>query len=280
MIYISSSFFKFNKLKLMLNFFLDNNISNLELSYFKYENNISKQLQNYSNKFNFLIHNYFPPPQKEFVFNLASNNKKIQNESIKHAKKAIRLSSKLKSKYYSFHAGFLIDPKIDQLGKKIKSKRINNKNQSLKFFIDNVNQLSNFAKKEGIILLIENNVISKENYDYYKSNPFLMCDLEDCIYIMNNTPNNVNLLIDVGHLNVSARTLKFNKYNFLQKCKKWIKAYHLSNNNGFDDQNALITEKSWFWNVIKKNLDYYSLEINTNNLTILLNQLKLVKKKL
>lgn len=91
-------------------------IYNIELSSGKYEQNLEKKLMN-NKKSTFLVHNYFPVPKKGFVFNLSSKNVIIQKQSLNLAKKSIRLTRKLGAKYYSFHGGFLVDPKINQLGK-------------------------------------------------------------------------------------------------------------------------------------------------------------------
>ena len=46
---------------------------------------------------------------------------------MKHALNSIELASKLKSKYYSFHVGFLLDPQVKELGKKIKKRSTYNR---------------------------------------------------------------------------------------------------------------------------------------------------------
>ena len=128
--------------------------------------------------------------------------------------------------------------------------------------------------------MIENNVLNKENLKTFEQNPLLMTSSEDALYIMRNTSKNVNLLVDLAHLKVSAKTLNFNSIDFLKICEPWTKGYHLSDNNADYDTNDLVTENSWFWPYIKKNLDYYTLEVKCNDKSILLNQKKLVKKKL
>ena len=78
---------------------------------------------------------------------------------------------------------------------------------------------------------------------------------------MEKTADNVNLLVDVAHLKVSAQTLGFDPREMFKLCEPWIQAYHLSDNDGTRDSNESIQENSWFWPYLKKNLDYYSLEI-------------------
>ena len=171
----------------------------------------------------FQIHNYFPPPLKPFVLNLASKDSQISSMSISHIETAMLWATQLDRNVYSFHAGFLIDPKVTELGKRIKKRKLLSRQEGLKIFIENIHHLSNKARKLGVELLIENNVFSQNNYLQFKTDPFLMSTPEECLFIMENTPDNVNLLVDVAHLKVSATTLKYEPKNMM---KLSIKIYH------------------------------------------------------
>ena len=88
-----------------------------------------------------------------------------------------------------------------------------------------------------------------------------MGDPEETLKIMKNSPNNIKLLVDVAHLKVSANSLNYKSEDLFLKCNDYISGYHLSDNNGLADTNDIINEQSWFWKYLKKDLDYYSLEI-------------------
>ena len=208
------------------------------------------------------------------MFNLASLDREIANKSMDHAKHAVDLSYVAGSKYYSLHAGYLIDPPIHELGKQISQRKLNDKDESKNVFIKRVNELSRYAKNKGIRILIENNVISK-NFHEFKCNPLLMVDQRETEEILAKTNENVGLLIDVAHLKVSAKTLDFSPENYLLNFKETANAYHFSDNDGFEDSNELISNNSWFWPYINKNLDYYSLEIYNVNSCALKQQLEL-----
>jgi sugar phosphate isomerase/epimerase len=96
---------------------------------------------------------------------------------------------------------------------------------------------------------------------------------------MKNTPSNVNLLVDVAHLKVSSQSLGLDGTLFLTECKKWIKAYHLSDNNGLEDENKSFDSNSWFWTHIINGLNYYSLEVYTSSLNVLHEQSELAEAK-
>ena len=188
MIYISTGLFE-NKASLTAKKFIKKEIYNIELSAGKYDKNYldSLKLLKRNKKVSLAVHNYFPTPRKPFVFNLASLNDKIFKLSFEHAKKAIRLAKKLGGKYYSFHAGFLIDPKINTLGKKLYSSKVYPRKLCIKKFIQRVNLLSNYAARRNIEILIENNVINKKNIKNFNLNPLLMTNASEAIHIMKKT---------------------------------------------------------------------------------------------
>ena len=280
MICISTGLFKDTKTTSILKKLIKKGIKNYELSAGSFEKNIQKKILPFSKNNNLFIHNYFPRPKKDFILNLCSSNKIIKKRSFDHVIKGINLSSKLGTNVFSFHAGFLIDPKIHEIGKNFKYTKLRNKKIALKDFINNVNKLASYAEKKGVLLLIENNVITKKNLRKFKKNPLLMSDYKDVEKIMKQTHDNVFLLIDVAHLKVSSKTLGFCKIQFLKKCEKWIKAYHLSENDGNYDTNDEVKRKSWFWKYLKKNVLYYSLEIKFRNISQIKKQITLTKNTL
>ena len=228
----------------------------------------------------FQVHNYFPPPQIPFVFNLASLDPVIGDNSYKHVETAMEWALELKNPVYSFHAGFLIDPAVKDLGKRIARRKLFDRDQAMTLFLERVCSLAERARQLGVSLLIENNVLSKNNFVEFKNNPFLMATADECTYVMKNTPPNVNLLVDVAHLKVSANSLNFNPVVFLNECDPWIQAYHLSDNDGTKDSNDKILKDSWFWPYLKRGLNYYSLEIYDVPPHELLQQVNLTEKLL
>ena len=163
------------------------------------------------------------------------------------------------------------------LGKKIKKTKLQDRKKTLQLFISRVSQIAKFAKKKNVEILIENNVISKKNFLEFNANPLLMTSDKEMIKIMKKTPKNVNLLVDVGHLKVSAKTLGFNAIKTLKKIQKWIKGYHLSENNGLEDSNKAINSKSWFLKHLIKT-DYISIETYIKSTKKLKKQMNLVNK--
>ena len=147
MLYISSTCFKNLKINEIFSFLKKNKLQNLELSYLPFEPNLKKKLNLNKNMFNYIIHNYFPPQKKNFVFNLASLDNEISKLSLNMAINNIYLSKSLGSKIMSIHAGFLVDIKLNELGKNIINKNFFDRNKSIDRFLENYYFINQIAKK-------------------------------------------------------------------------------------------------------------------------------------
>lgn len=279
MIYISTGGFKNFLPEKTIKILNKKKINCIELSGGQYSKKISNNIIK-KRKINFAIHNYFPVPKKSFVLNLASNDTKIYSKTLKNFKKSINLSNKLKSKYFSFHAGFLLDPNPKELGKTLKKIKLQPRKEALEIFVHRVNKIANYAKKKNVKILIENNVITKKNLIRFGKNPLLLTSPTEIIKFFRRTNENVGFLLDVGHLKVSSKTLKFNLLNAHKKLKPIIEGYHLSENNGLEDSNKSFNKNSWFLKNMKSNLSYYSIEVYTPDIDKLNELKKIIKRKL
>ena len=281
MIYISTGGFKSNTCAQSINSLIADGIFSIELSGGQFEINQKNYLYSIKKdkKLILQVHNYFPPPKDPFVLNLGSLDDTIASKSFDHALNSINLAALLGGKYYSFHAGFLIDPKLNELGGQIRKKSIYNRNRSIDLFVKRVKKLALFASKKNITLLIENNVLSLKNFNEFGQNILLMVDHKESAEIMRKINlENVKMLIDVAHLKVSSNSLNFNPKVFLDYLDEWIAAYHLSENDGTSDDNEKFREDSWFWPFLKKDLDYYSIEVYNTTINELKDQKKLAEK--
>ena len=257
-------------------------IKNIEFSGGKFTKDIKIKLDKLKKEQkNFVFHNYFPVPKQAFIINLASSNKKILDKSINHFKNVINLSNSYNIKYISMHAGFKVNfLKNSFKVKKISEVKIIKDKIAETNFINSINTLAKFAKKKGITILIENNVLSKKNYILFKSNPFLFSESKNIKKLMKKLPDNVGLLLDTGHLKVSCKTLGLNLFDEYKKIYKFIKGYHLSDNNGLADTNNMFTKNAWWFKKFNSKLDYYTIEVYDDNISKLKKQVRIVEKKI
>lgn len=232
---------------------------NIEYSSGPYQEQIAEKLLNLEIKnFAVQIHNYFPVPKKSFVLNLASLNTVIWGNSFNHCLKSINLASKLKTKRYSVHCGFCYDPKTTELGKPFKKNFTFNKEDYEKKFIDTIKKLKNYADTKGVDFYIENNVVISENLRNDKS-MLLGTTIEEMVKFKQKTA--AKILIDTGHLIVSANTLGINESSQLNLAKNFADAYHLSTNNRIRDQNKEFNNQDKIFQAVRKDADFYTIEV-------------------
>ncbi len=278
MLYLSTGGFSDKSFTQVADALDPNIVKGLELSSGLYSDNLITDLAQVNKKFAIALHNYFPVPKEPFVFNLASCNAQISRMSMEHAKKAIRLSAQFGCPFYSFHAGYLLDPDVSDLGQTIKLNKLIKREIGLKNFLNKVNELADFAQSLNVSILIENNVLSLANLHNFSENPLLMVDEKETEFIFSLVASNVHLLVDVAHLKVSANSLKFNAKNYLKSFESITKGIHLSDNSGEADTNEGFTEDAWFFEHIRLNLDYYSIEVYEKDIEKLQSQYALVAK--
>lgn len=245
-------------------FLATNGIQNIELSAGIYEENILDCLVKIKKEFNsisFTLHNYFPVPKQPFVFNLASLNNRIRAKSMRHALNAIDLAANVGAGIYSFHAGYLIDPKPRELGGKLHKQQINRRDESIDMFLNNLDTIAKYSSNRDIKIFVENNVLTKKNLLAFKENPLLMTHCSEIKDIFSAFPQNVGILIDVGHLKVSSMTFGLDATQELESLLPITSGYHISDNDGKSDSNLTFTKGSWFNKIIRTDLEYYVIEV-------------------
>ena len=230
--------------------------------------------------FNFIIHGYFPPPKIKLIFNLASQNKIIQKRSIKLAKDAIDLCCEIESPLYTFHAGFTVDPK--KLGSPFVQNKMIKKEISMQIFIESVTNIIEHAKKRGIKIAIEPNVVQEFNLTNNENKLLLLADIDEIKQFSKIfKKKDVGILLDLGHTAVTSHWLNFDKNEFVKTCLDNTVAVHVSNNNGKKDQHKSLTKNCWQTSQLKlfKNLPI-TLETMNLNVTQIKNNIKIAQTSL
>lgn len=225
------------------------------------------------------LHNYFPAPKEPFVLNLASSNEVIRKKSIDHAKNGLKLAQTVNCGFYSIHAGFCLDPDATELGQLITSEGRLERNVYLDQFISSLQELLEYADLLKVDLLIENNVITKFNYDHHGTDPFLCTTPEEIIEVFNLIDHpRLKLLLDTGHLKVSSVTHGFDLIESFCSIEKYIGAIHHSDNDGLSDTNNPLAEGYWFLPFLKK-LSHipHILEVRASNEITINEQVELIK---
>ncbi|WP_333609384.1 sugar phosphate isomerase/epimerase family protein [Arsukibacterium sp.] len=181
-------------------------------------------------------HNYFPPPQQHFVLNLSASDDTVRDTAIAHVKRAILLSAELEADRLAIHAGFRLQPAVEQLGKVISAQQLQIKQEALQRFAAAWAELQPIATQAGIKLYVENNVLSAANLAMFAGeNPFLATDIDSInqLRVLTGAP----LLLDVAHLKVSCHSLQLDFATQLTALLGITDYLHISDNDGSADRN-------------------------------------------
>lgn len=248
MIYISTSCVKNETIPESVEELALVGFKNLELSggttYYNHKTIISDLLKlKEKYNLNYLLHNYFPPPKKDFVLNLASLNEEINELSLSHVMDSIDMSVALGAKDFGFHAGFFLDIGTSEIGKKITTDAYKNKEEAEDLFYKNYRKVKEYAIEKGVAVYIENNVYSASNFEKYgNENPLMLMTEEDYLKMGKNI--DFNLLLDVAHLKVSCNTLNKDFTKELINLSNNSNYIHISDNNSLEDSNKYVNKES------------------------------------
>lgn len=254
MIYVSSSCIKNNNIATIIRQFVERGIKNIELSggtefYDGIESDLIALKQMFDLKY--ACHAYFPPPKEPFVVNLASCNDKIYKQSIEHYVCCIELLRRIECPVLSIHAGFLIEISTDEIGRKLSSKTVYDEEKAYERFCTAYEKIAKLCCDNNISFFLENNVLNAENYKEFEYHNYMM--MTDYASIMKMKEQlEFDLLLDFGHLYVSAKTLGLNYRKECEKLKSYIKWIHLSENNGIFDEHKALKRNSEIVSEFKK----------------------------
>ena len=198
------------------------------------------------------IHNYFPVPAKSFIINFATLNEDILTQSLTVAEKAMDLCRLYTVPYYSFHTGYLCDGHEEPDGHfSFPHDSFVPYESARERFLTNIHYLNQVATEKGVRLAIENLFVAPNNI-----RASLNCSFEELDEILLQIPEEIGLVLDLGHLNISAYYLKFDRHPYLEgaleKYGDRIFEVHISCNNGVYDQHLPVEPNDWQLDVLKK----------------------------
>lgn len=251
---MSSSCIKGKKISEVICKLAEYGFKNIELSGgTSYYPNIFKDLKMLQKIYGltYTCHSYFPPPQKDFVVNLASCNDEIYNSSIEHYKNCIQNLPDIGCTVLSIHSGFFLELSPEELGNNVHTKIEYDIKEGLKRFCEAYSQISYMASQYGITMYLENNVMDSVNFERNGRRTLVMMVDSDSILELKKKLK-FHLLLDLGHLYATCYSLKKDFYKEAKRIAPYVEWFHLSNNNAIADQHLPLTEKCAIVNIYKE----------------------------
>ena len=290
MIYISSSCLNQKKIGDAVRELAEHGFQNIELSGgTTFTENILGSLKTLKKEFSleFLIHNYFPPPEKDFVLNIVSPHEPTRSKSVEFMKRSIQWAKYLGIDRYSFHAGYSRELKPpdsgDQYFRVLSMPKLQPEKATFHMY-ESIEMIQKYAEEHKVKMGAENLFpFGKEpEISLLSTPPEILKFLE---YFREN--DHVGLLLDLGHIVISSNYYDFDKDELVDElCKKYlhkILGIHLSGNDGEVDNHSELSPDDW---QIKAALRFYpsripvTIECRNLSMNEISKQYKMLKNEL
>lgn len=247
-LYVSSGAFTATGLEAVLDQAAEIGVAAIELSSgMPHRPDVMDVVARHHDRFRFLVHNYFPAPADPFVLNLAATDPGVLARSRDHVRRGLALTAALGAPFYAVHAGFMMQPQVNELGRPFGDAPVAPREKAWAIFLDSVREATAEARRLGVRFLVENNVLAPFNAPGGRNDRLLLVDPDEMLLFARAADDPAfGYLIDVGHLKVSARTLGFDLESAMAAVAPLTAAFHLSDNDGLSDSNRPFEDDAWF----------------------------------
>lgn len=197
--------------------------------------------------FAFVLHNYFPRPQRDFVLNLASADPQVVADCEAMAAWAFDLAVRLDAPLYGMHTGYFADAGVEANGSfSFDDATLSTPEASLARSVATVRRI--LAATPALPprgLLLENLFPSGRGLNYS-----LACTPEDIDAVFDAIADDrVGLLLDLAHLRVTCTLVDRDPDAALDRIidrhGHRLRAIHMSDNDGLTDSHQPVGEGSW-----------------------------------
>jgi sugar phosphate isomerase/epimerase len=188
-----------------------------------------------------LVHNYFPPPREEIVLNLASADGGVRERSFALVRRAVALCARVGAPFYSVHAGFVRDP-VGFDGTTFvfpgEEPQAAERAEAARRFGESLALAVQAAAADGVDVIVENHVFTApvRGFLLFETADELGAAVDDA---------GAGVLLDTGHLSVSAATIGLDPEAFLAQLGSRVRAFHLHDNDGTRDAHLPVAPGGW-----------------------------------
>jgi sugar phosphate isomerase/epimerase/ribosomal protein S18 acetylase RimI-like enzyme len=176
-----------------------------------------------------MLHHFFPPTSdRSFVLNLASANDDVRNKTFAFFQRAVDWSAACGAAHYSIHAGYAAEPMDrNEHGFIFPMPTEQAREEALFRYSLTATALARYAQDHGVMLLIENNVVTEHN-----KGKLLLATPDEFKAFLQHWPVGLPLgiLLDWGHWQITASTLNQSIGGF-GALKEHIRGLHLHTND-------------------------------------------------
>ncbi len=244
-VYISSSCIKGERIGDVVEVLAQAGITRIELSGgMAYYGSIADDLLRLKDEYglDYLVHGYFPPPEEDFIIDLINDRER----AFAFLREAIGISQRLGAGLYSTHAGFTVDVLPLTRGGTLSGEPPADKRKAEEILYNNLRNLMAEVVGPDFRFAVENMYPLMGREDYA-----LLAVPEDMLRFLEFSRDypNLGMVLDMGHLNLSASVVGFDRMEFAREVMKGygdrVFEMHISENDGSFDAHCIAREGSW-----------------------------------
>lgn len=233
--------------------------------------------------FDYLSHNFFPPHKDpNFVVNIASEDRSIRSQSVDYLKENITYAAEINAELFTFHPGFLSDPKINLDTEESYDFQFSETNtarsKATELFWKSTEELLKHAEKLQVKIALETQGSQTQK------DQVLFSSLEEIekVFERFNSPW-LGLNLNLAHFYLANQENFESSFERIKQLSARIFAMELSHTDGFTDSHSPLLEDEWYWPYIHdKDLRDIKkiIELRDQSIETIQDQLKLFSHKL
>lgn len=202
---------------------------------------------------NYLMHNFFPPPQERFILNIASVDEGVRRKSLDFIRNSVDVAEEIGCRIYTIHPGFISDPEAEsasldnydfQFASSTLSKELRQK--SWDNFFASLIDISFYVKGKKITVALETQgSVSKKDF-------MLFSTLKDFFSFLNDSrADNIGVNLNLAHLNLSSKAWGYDMFRAIDMLKPRIKAVEVSHSDSSRDSHQALAKDGWYIDLLR-----------------------------
>ncbi len=203
--------------------------------------------------FEYLAHNYFPIPKEPFVLNVASLDDRIRERSVTHVLEAIDFCATADVGLYTFHPGFVTDPKgankdASNYDFQFEAKRLAEANYEAAFarmMASLETAVAHAAKRRVRVAIETEGSVTKPDHLLMQRPSELRRLIERF------DPDELGINLNLGHLLLASNAFHFPMQELVSVVADHVVAMELSHNAGAHDEHQPLRQDGWYWDLIR-----------------------------
>ena len=214
-----------------------------------------------------LVHNYFPVPERSIILNPASSDSNIRAQTISQIRRSLQFTRDIGAELYTFHPGFIDDPQASSFRSENYDFLFHGRSRrtyedAFDAMLNSLGQIGAIAHELGVAIAIET------EGSMGKSQYLLMQRPEEFQRLFAHLGDDqLRVNLNLAHGRLAAQAFGFDFEELLNSVANRVVAVEVSHNDGTEDEHRPLMSGGWYFQWLKR-LPTVPLIVETRNTSI------------